>query len=599
MSNLNAMAMKMAAKMAKAKEPEKVQAPVVHHGPEIPMAIRTESATIAVYGTHFVSKRDVELIGLSFDPIVLETAKDHGVRLIRFLANGRPVKEDGAKILANCSPDLGGILINLEYHFDRACELSVEDANRSVWYTFNWLMLQSYLHEICHISMRQNEETRKEMEEIGLEEEEKQAEAWSNAGIIKLAKKINIEPAHYSDSPFFCQKWNEVKALATADDPWFSKQQHMLDNHISYKLEPEEHNGQRFEGLVLNSMRQFIQLQSPDGDSSEEWDMPVANTTSLDAAIATAAHGTEAQPAKEYVVNRPETPAPVNGVFVAPAPVNTGEPVYEHMHLFGQPGTSVSAEEVNGFSNGDIDEFGNFIGGGQNDMSPNYAAGEQLFDNNGFSTAEGFAAAAGAELFPIGSSVGATNPNPTHYNRELGNAAGQQPIQVYPQTGLSPEQTAQIVNGLYMKIYNHIFSQCGRLLNSDIAFQRPEAVAMVPIQLTEDEKKVVVKMECMDQNGQLHRNMPITDGLLRGYVSSKAKLPMYKLYINNNGVEAVRAIMPQNTAKKSGTGELSRYAVEARNGSCIMYVVEGNDAISKAGGKHWLFKVTNGQWEAL
>lgn len=600
--SISAMALKMAAKMAekpvKVEKPIKVERPKLT-GPEIPMAINTQYATIAVYGHHLVSKRCIELLGLTFDPMIWDNEKDHGVRILRFLDNGRPVNREGAKVLASCSPDLGGVLINLEYHFDRAIELAVEDPNKSAWFVFNQLLIQSYLHEACHVSVRQTDEDRKQIEAGGHEEEENGAEAWSFMMLCKLAKEVNIEPCRFSELPYFMMKWRELVGIAKADDEWFSKQKHMLDNHISYLLEPGEEGGIKHNGLTVNTFRQYLQLLAPDGDTSEDWEKPVSTVNTLGNVINAAAH-------KEYYVEASgaEVIAPVIAQTTSGFVCGIGSYAQNDNNLnhqaqnmggFGQPIQNEFAADYMP----ETDEYGNVFAT-ENDMSPDYSGGEILYDNNGFTTAEGFAAASGTEMFQIGTSFGATHPHAAgDFHRENGGTQPAKPVVqniVYPQTGIPAEQTAEIVKGVYMKIYNHIFTNCGMLTNSDIAFQRPEAVTVMPIELTDTEKAVVVKMECMDGNGQWQRNMPTSQGL-RGYVASRTKLPMYKIYINNGGREDVRTIMPQNTAKIKD-GNLTRFAVEARNGAAIMYVIEGDDRKVQAGSKKWLFKINNHQWEA-
>ena len=454
---ISAMALKMAAKMAEkpveAEKPIKVEKPKLT-GPEIPMAINTQYATVAVYGHHLVSKRCIELLGLTFDPMVWDNEKDHGVRIVRFMDNGRPVNREGAKVLASCSPDLGGVLINLEYHFDRAIELAVEDPNKSAWFVFNQLLIQSYLHEACHVSVRQTDEDRKQIEAGGHEEEENGAEAWSFMMLCKLAKEVNIEPCRFSELPYFMMKWRELTGIAKADDEWFGKQKHMLDNHISYLLEPGEEGGIKHNGLTVNTFRQYLQLLAPDGDTSEDWEKPVSTVNTLGNVINAAAHKEEVH--KEYYVEASGTAA------VAPVIAQTAGGFGQ----FGNGGFNNQPQNMGGFGQPiqnefsadvmpeEVDEYGN-VYAAANDMSPDYSGGETLYNNNGFATAEGFAAAAGTEMFPIGTSFGATHPHAAgDFHRGNGGVQPTQPVQpvveniVYPQTGMPAEQTAEIVKSV-------------------------------------------------------------------------------------------------------------------------------------------------------
>jgi hypothetical protein len=157
-------------------------------------------------------------------------------------------------------------------------------------------------------------------------------------------------------------------------------------------------------------------------------------------------------------------------------------------------------------------------------------------------------------------------------------------------TGLTMGQIGEICQKLYMKMYNHIFMNCEPLTNSDQGFGRPEGVASVAIQLDSLEKTVVVKCDCLDVNGRWCGGKSTADGILRGYVTKDAKLPVYKVVIYANGQQMIRMIIPQNPGKRNG-GQLSKPALQARGGARIMYVMEGDD---NATGKKYIVKVVDG-----
>jgi hypothetical protein len=162
-----------------------------------------------------------------------------------------------------------------------------------------------------------------------------------------------------------------------------------------------------------------------------------------------------------------------------------------------------------------------------------------------------------------------------------------------PQTGLDLHQTAEIVKGVYGKIYQHIFTQCGFLINSDVAFANPEAATTMPIALTDQEKQVVVRCDCQTEMGQWAPNTPTTNGL-RGSISKDAKLPMYTIFINEGGVEKCRRLVPQNPAKMVA-GQFTKPALAARGGSQILYVFEGDKAVADATGKSLILKIQDNQ----
>ena len=544
------------AKMAPAKVTPQEIKPV--KGPDIPAAINTREGTIVVYGHNHISKTDLELAAACFGDTVWDSDEDvHGVRVIKFLADGRPTKVSGEMVLANCSIELGGISINLQYHFDRTLELCINEPERSVWPTFVQMLMQSYLHEACHIACRQTTEKREQMDAGDLAEEETASELWSFEMIIRLARKICIEPDDYAKSSFFSNKWNQFKAEASEDDAWVKKQQHMLDNRIMFKLDPEKGV---HEGLESKTFKEYMRLMDPDSDN-EEWKNNTTNST-----------------VKLMNIVQPE-PEVIPGANI---------PMYP------------TSGNANAFIDPDlVDMSSNFEG------SYEFAEGTSDFDNGiaGFNDSEFFQEVAAVEksfeqsMFPVkGAPVqnGFGQPN-MHRAIPAGTPTGNK---VYPSIGLTPEQVGSIVQGVYMKIYNHMFTNCVMLADNDVAFERPEAVCMMPITLTDDEKKVIVKCDAMDSNGRMHMGVPTEDGNLWGYVSSKVKLPMYTLYINNCGNEDVRKLMPQNTNKRNNDGSLTKPAAAARSGVAIMYAIEGNDQKAELTGKKYIMKCTNGVMEA-
>ena len=165
-----------------------------------------------------------------------------------------------------------------------------------------------------------------------------------------------------------------------------------------------------------------------------------------------------------------------------------------------------------------------------------------------------------------------------------------------PNHGMSPEDVVNAVTSVYAKCYNHIFANCSQLVNSDLAFANPEAVATMPIQLTPAEAAVVYQMDAMTAQGQMQKGLATTSGL-RGVIFSKSKLPSYTLYINDGtGKPTMRKLLPQNTANTSKPG------VAARAGSRIMYIIEADPAEEKAmkdrGENTFLYKVVDGQLQS-
>lgn len=504
---------------------------------EIPMAIHTPEATVAVYGHHLMCKRDIELASAVLLTDYWQDAK-HGVRMLRFLGDGAPVGKDGLPIFANCAPELGGIAINLAHTFDKARELVENEPERSIWGVYNQMLVQSYAHEAYHVSQRVNA-VGDELAALPEDKEEKDAEETSFSMLCYIAKTIDISPAHYTLSPFFLHEWKKV-LQSDGEEEWVKKQKHLLENNIFFRLEPDDKVPDGFE---INSFKAYIQLLSEDQDS-EEWDQVVGGPSLAE--MVRDIQGNYIPPAGGATVGVVNTgTAGVTAGDVAEY-MEYEEPMTDH----GQPHVAMAD---------------NFAGNNPNVFLNNMNGG-----NAGAAGASGFAQA----------------------NQVTPERA------VYPQHSFTKDQVSQIVIGVYYKIYQHIFSNCGPQVNSDVGFLRPEAVAEMPIQLTEQEKQVVVKYDSQSEMGQPALGMRTADGLLRGSVTSKAKIPAYKLYINGvGGIEECRFVIPQNTAKMDAQGQYTKGALEARGGNAIMLIMEGNDQKAASTGKKFLGKIKNGNLE--
>lgn len=173
---------------------------------------------------------------------------------------------------------------------------------------------------------------------------------------------------------------------------------------------------------------------------------------------------------------------------------------------------------------------------------------------------------------------------------------GAQPM---PRSQYAPSETAapstpaavdearigQIIQGIYNKCRDMIFTNCGQLVGSDVGFSNPDMVIHTPIQLTPEEASICFAMDTLDANGRWCPQTP-TNGLLRGRVMSKTKLPVYNLYLKIGDTIEKRLIMPQNPA----TG--SNLAREAKGGRKICYIYEGDQAKADA-------LKAQGQWANL
>jgi len=181
-----------------------------------------------------------------------------------------------------------------------------------------------------------------------------------------------------------------------------------------------------------------------------------------------------------------------------------------------------------------------------------------------------------------------------------GNIDQTPPKQDYPfpsqQPNIQPQQNmdsiSRIAKQVYMKMYNHVFTNCGQQKDADVGFANPEAVCSMPIPLTDEESSMFVSMNHLDINGRWCTDVSTTKGLL-GKIMKNTKLPSYEVLLNVNGEFHRRLFIPQNPAKRSASGQLTQRASEARAGNAIAYIMNpDDDSINK-----WGPSIVNGEYK--
>jgi hypothetical protein len=518
-----------------------------------PVFISTDSGAVTVYGHEHVSKKDLIILGhcLSlpeFSKDMAPAASSHNVKSVVFRTDNRPKSTAGEPILANCAFDCGAITINLLRTVSVAIEDAMENNEVSIVASYHRNMIINYLHEIHHLSTLDDVPSDPELKA----EVEEDANAWAMDCLIYLAKNTDLEPSHHAESSFLSGQLMEL--LAENDDEWAIEQRRMLDNHIMYLLPATDTEKE----LAFYNFKGYIQVLSGDIEG-KDW----CKDTIL---------GAGAVNPYEEAVKAISTPIPVVHTPVSAMPTTSQVVLDEHMD--------------------DMADYTEDYYGGPA-VDPNalgFAATNTMFPIAGMAQAMmGMQAAPQEVIVPVPANPMSAAPNPA--------PTPQKPAaKPYPHTGFTDEQTAEIVFNVFNKCYTHIFTHCGRLLNSDKGFSNPQAVSQIPLPLTEAEMRVVVKMDCVDGAKRWCPNMPTSAGKLLGGQMLEKGLPYYKLYINMNGQEIVRLLLPQNPNTRDHSGQYKKTAMAARNGSCIMYVFEGNDALVAAGGQKLKWKNVDGTW---
>jgi hypothetical protein len=501
-----------------------------------PAFIDTPFGPVVVFGHHLVSKKDLIILGHCLDfPDAAEVRGNNGIKSIIFRDDNKPKAPSGEPVLGNVSFDHNSISINLLKIVSDAIWEAQNKPEVAIVSSYHRNLLMTILHEIHHLSAMDEFPT----DPVAAQKEEEDAEAWGKEMLFHMAKTVDIEPAHHSESSFLAGQLMDL--LMEKTDDWAVKQRDMLNNHMFYHL-PDKINRRE---VAIHSFKEYMKFQSPDFEDSI-WSQPTIK-------------GTIHVVAPAAVIEQPvATPASVAAAF---NPVSMEED--DNWISIPEAGLDHSEDE---FDLPDFDDQPSMQG---------YAQAQQYQQP--------------------------TAPPKQQYQQPKAQPQAQPkqkitgPVKMYADIGLTEEQTYEIVKAFFFKCYNHIFGPCGPKEDSDISFKDPKKVYEIGIPMTDLEKQVIVKMDCQDVQGRLCEGMSTSAGVVRGKLTEKKGLPSYKLYINFKGYEICRFLLPQNCAKDNEAGGLSPQALSARAGNKIMYIKEGNDKLIPISGT-WKFKIINDAW---
>lgn len=487
-----------------------------------PVLLDTVWGSVAVFGHELVSKKDLVILGecLSLPEFTIKQA-DHRVRSVVFRADNRPCSpETGRPILANCSFDAGAICVNLQETFRVAKVNAIENPSVSVVASYHRNMILSFLHEIHHLAVLDGTPD-------NVEEAETEAEEWAWARLVQLAQTVNIEPAHFSECSFLNEKLSILNSL----DDWSRDQYSMMDHRVMYTI-----------GLNgYFTFKGYIRLIDGGKESNPLWSkiIPVDSPAIVSKPVCI-------KPMPEYRIDEqvyiPVAQPPAQPVKSTPPSVEYEEEEY-HPQYNNYDDDGVTYEPI------------------QSSPTSVQSPAQHPVINQ-----------------PPQAEVVKQSPTPTTVTTVTPSASSM----------MSFRDKSLIIVEVIKKCYAHIFNNCGFVGkadgNSDLGFNNPDAVREIGIPLTEIERSIVVGMDCQDVNGRWCPLMSTSSGFLFGSKLKNTLLPSYKLFMDlGAGKKAVRFLIPQNPA--SMTKDRSDYtypAKQARVGSRIMYIKEGDDVIIEA-----------------
>lgn len=466
----------------------------------------------------------VELVGEQELNNIVKVLNFLGDHEVRMIVFRRDTPE---KIMANCSFDSGAVTINVAHTlnktFDRVYEIATA-AENAVDISIMMLFWHNMYVNYIHEALHLAEPKKKE----------KTITREANKLVYDIERDCGFTTN--MNGSFFINR--HIEGMLGMESEFYDRQKAMLKDGVILK---------DANGPILNPRKYFQLFAGAEADDARWLTVPAIIPMSM------------AEYVKEAV-----TTAPLN----IPEPVVIAEPIIVNNAMTMSVGGGFT-QSNNSFDNGGFDDV--------NDYCP---------EDDGFTSPE-------KEFVPTQtmSAYVAAQPAPVmvqHQSAIVTNIATnpQTIIKQLPTTGLSNAQTAEIVLGICSKIFNHIFTTCQPILNSDTGWANVNA-AYTPIPLTDTEKMVLVGMNTFE-NGRWVKKDSAT-GVV-GYVAKNTLIPMYKLYFNCNGVEMIRTVLPQNPSKRDPSGTLSKQAQMARAGIKILYINEGNDAIAMATGKKYRYK---------
>jgi hypothetical protein len=155
----------------------------------------------------------------------------------------------------------------------------------------------------------------------------------------------------------------------------------------------------------------------------------------------------------------------------------------------------------------------------------------------------------------------------------------------------------QALQTIYQRLYHHIFTKCGRQLNSDVGFANPQAV-LTAVQIGDviqrfGAENLVMEFDTLNATGQYSTEK--VSGYIRGTIMKKTQLPAYDLFLNIGTRRIARRLVPQNPAKMKNNA-YTPSAQEARIGHAVMWII---DRDAPQGGKAFIAKIRDNVYEAL
>ena len=542
----------------------------------------TDAGPLCIINSNFVDPKVFSIFKHILDEF---TDTGHGLTSIIFRMDGYPNINDEDFTTWVYQPDSMSAVCNLRHVVEAAVfltlnEESPEAANISAKMMV-WLnLIKGLLHEVHHAQTYLSDRPTIEASEEAKEQEELEAVAYANDKIKTLAKDIDIEPelgpyleemliqeidlkksemnefiagqseeAPTNDSVAL-KLWENDELVCEGYERWIKLQEHMQSTGDVWYSDGIEETGDG-EDMYIPTIKEYMCHLDGATMQDKEW---------LKQTIGVMQH-TETS----------STPPP------PPAPAQN-EPIT------GAGGWTTNSPNEQVF---DDEEWGEDISNETYQQPtqvqaptpaptppPAYVAPQQTTapQQGGF---QGNQYAAATPPPPPAPTPTTATPPPTYQ------APTYAPdVQNMVNTGMTGNEMGTLMQGLYRKLFDHIFLGCQW---DKTAFQEKNAITARLI-LTAEEDKIVTGMITQNESGSYLEIA--AEGFISGKIMDRAKeLPGYEIkFTNHLGQPGTRKLLPQNPNKLRSDGKPSYTAEMAQHGYQIMWIIdpdEGDKQFSK------------------
>ena len=515
--------------------------------------------TIAFFNTNLVTTKMIDLLCMGLEKGGFEH-EGLGLFSIIFRNDGFPIQESGEKAQWFYFPDTYTAVCNIKHLID-ICVTHTLDEKRemnvnlgiraSIWKAF----LTGCFHEYCH-AFSSLTEPGGHLKPEDIENDENRADEGAIELLFSLAKEYDIEMS------FTPEMEARIEARITAEiefaelevdeqedvflQKWIDIQTHIKTNNGIW-YQPEEDTDDFF----MTSFKEFLHFTSGDDENDPEWakaTLPIPSITTQQNRMVV----------EEIDVQNPK--------FVGSA--DDAMSILENAEM-DDDDIPWTPDEMN-------------IGGREGI--------QQVIQNRQPTMAMGTDASVAPISVPPENTM-AASPLNTDVNPQVVVGAN-----MYPASTLDVATFQSVISGLYLKLFKHIFQECGFNPAGNPAFTRKENIA-TPVPLTDAENNIVKEMECYNGQGGKCPGTQVENFVSGVYIDKLGTLPAYILTLSDiNGNSITRKFLPQNPNNASKT------AAWAKQGHQILWIVDPDST-----DKQFAVRIhngvlqnnTSGEWRAI